>query len=113
MSALKLPRKLVSLFVLTYRSLFLLYEGLAVSLVSMRLRLTMHNTRYQWRSLSAIFAATLTRAAFRSEKVWVAMSSRGFDGGFPVTVSFKWKAADSLLLGISIAFSIIIFMYRL
>jgi cobalt/nickel transport system permease protein len=108
MSALKMPEKLVSLFVLTYRYIFLLYEVLATALVSMRLRLLKHNTTYQWRSMAAVFAATLTRAAFRSGKVWIAMSSRGFDGSFPIIISFKWRIRDSVLLSVSAVFFVMV-----
>jgi energy-coupling factor transporter transmembrane protein EcfT len=98
MTALRVNEKLVSLFVLTYRSLFLLNQGFATALAAMRSRLPEHTTAYQWRSLAAVFAAALTRAGIRSEKVRVAMSSRGFDGGFPATVSFVWRLRDSVLL---------------
>jgi cobalt/nickel transport system permease protein len=98
LSALRLSEKLVSLFVLSYRSLFLLNEGFATALAAMRSRLPEHTTARQWRSLAAVFAAALTRAAIRSEKVRVAMSIRGFDGGFPATVSFVWRLRDSVLL---------------
>ncbi|MDR2803100.1 MAG: energy-coupling factor transporter transmembrane protein EcfT [Treponema sp.] len=108
MSALKAPEKLVSLFVLTYRYIFLLYEGLAMALVSMRSRLVKHNIVYQWHSMAAVFAATLTRAAFRAEKVWIAMSSRGFGGSFPIIISFKWRIRDSVLLSISAVFFVVV-----
>jgi cobalt/nickel transport system permease protein len=108
MSALKTPEKLVSLFVLTYRYIFLLYESLATALISMRLRLSKHNTAYQWYSMAAVFAATLTRAAFRSKKVWIAMSSRGFDGSFPIIVSSKWRIRDSVLLSVSAVFFVVV-----
>jgi cobalt/nickel transport system permease protein len=98
MSALKTPEKLVSLFVLTHRYLFLLSGGLATALVSMRSRLPENTLLRQWRSLAAVFAATLARAAFRSEQIGVAMASRGFDGSFPSTVSFRWRIRDSVLL---------------
>ncbi|MDR2176573.1 MAG: energy-coupling factor transporter transmembrane protein EcfT [Treponema sp.] len=101
MSALRLPEKLVSLFVLTYRYIFLLHEGFATTLTAMRSRLPEHATLYQWRSLGAVFAATLTRAALRSEKIRIAMSNRGFDGSFPVTVSFRWRLRDTALLAMS------------
>jgi cobalt/nickel transport system permease protein len=104
MSALRLPEKLVSLFVLTYRYIFLLYEGLAAALTAMRLRLPERATLSQWRSLSAVFAAALTRSVFRSEKIKIAMLNRGFEGSFPVTVSFAWRARDSVLLGFSACF---------
>jgi cobalt/nickel transport system permease protein len=98
MSALKTPEKLVSLFVLTHRYIFLLHGGLATALISMRSRLPESAALRQWRSLAAVFAATLARAAFRAEKVNVAMASRGFDGSFPAVVSFRWRARDSVLL---------------
>ncbi|GHU98910.1 hypothetical protein FACS189483_07520 [Spirochaetia bacterium] len=108
LSALGTPEKLVSLFVLTYRSLFLLYGGFAAAIVSMRSRLPQNNTVYQWRSLAAVFAATLTRAAFRSNLIWIAMSNRDFDGSFPVTVSFKWKLRDAILLGGCVIFFVVV-----
>ena len=101
LAALGLPEKLVSLFVLTYRYIFLLYEGLATALAAMRLRLPENTTLSQWRSLAAVFAAVLTRSAFRSEKIKIAMLNRGFGGGFPLAVSFAWRARDSVLLAIS------------
>jgi cobalt/nickel transport system permease protein len=104
MSALKVPEKLVSLFVLTYRSIFLLYEGLAAALIAMRLRLPENTALSQWRSLAAVFATTLTRAAFRSEKIRIAMLNRGFEGAFPVTVFFSWRLRDSVLLALSAGF---------
>jgi cobalt/nickel transport system permease protein len=102
LSALALPEKLVSLFVLTYRYIFLLCEGLDTALVSMRSRLSRNATAYRWRSLAAVFAATLARSAFRSEKVRIAMTNRGFAGAFPVTVAFTWRIRDSVLLAASI-----------
>jgi cobalt/nickel transport system permease protein len=98
LSALKAPEKLVSLFVLTYRYIFLLNEGLATALAAMGSRLPEKTHGRQWRSLAAVFAATLTRAALRAEKAGLAMANRGFDGGFPPTVSFAWRTRDTLLL---------------
>jgi cobalt/nickel transport system permease protein len=98
LSALRLPEKLVALFVLTYRYVFLLSEGLATTLAAMRSRLPENTHDRRWRSLAAVFAATLTRAALRSEKAGMAMTNRGFDGGFPPTVSFAWRLRDTLLL---------------
>jgi cobalt/nickel transport system permease protein len=112
MTKLKVPPKLVSLFVLTWRSIFLLHEGFSVALTSMRLRLRGAErqngaTIREWRALSAIFATTLIRALLRAKKVAAAMGARGFDGEYPVTMVFSWKAADSLLLAGSAAFLLI------
>jgi energy-coupling factor transporter transmembrane protein EcfT len=98
MTALRTPEKLVALFILTHRYIFLLSGGLATALVSMRSRLPENTALRHWRSLGAVFAASLVRAACRAERVGVAMSSRGFEGSFPATLSFRWRIRDSVLL---------------
>ncbi|MDR2444876.1 MAG: energy-coupling factor transporter transmembrane protein EcfT [Spirochaetaceae bacterium] len=98
MTKLRVPEKLVSLFILSYRYIFLLGERLSVTLVSMRLRSPENGTFRLWRSFAAVFAATTARAVFRSQRLSLAMVSRGFDGIFPVTITFKWKARDTVLL---------------
>lgn len=102
MSALRAPGKLVTLFILTYRHVFLLYEGLATALISMRLRLAERGHIYRWRALAAVFSTTLVRAAIRSERVAVAMASRGFDGDFPSADKLRWKPIDSALLATAV-----------
>ncbi|MDR2343136.1 MAG: energy-coupling factor transporter transmembrane protein EcfT [Spirochaetaceae bacterium] len=98
MTKLRVPEKLVSLFILSYRYIFLLGERLSVTLVSMRLRHPESGTFRLWRSFAAVFAATSARAVFRSQRLSLAMVSRGFDGTFPVTITFKWKTLDTVLL---------------
>jgi energy-coupling factor transporter transmembrane protein EcfT len=106
MTKLHVPEKLVSLFVLTYRSIFLLHERFATALISMRLRNPRNGTLSLWRSFAAVFASTTAAAVFRAQRVSLARAARGFDGGFPVTHTFKWRARDSALL----SFSIIVFV---
>ena len=103
MTMLKTPEKLVALFILTHRYIYLLYEGLSTALVSMRLRLTEHNHKHRWRSIAAVFATTLTRAVLRAEIISAAMINRGFDGGFPVTIKLQWKFIDSALLAATVS----------
>jgi cobalt/nickel transport system permease protein len=105
LAGLKIPRKLISLFILTCRYIFLLHERLFTALASMRLRRTIHNDMYRWRSISAVFASVLAGAVFRGEKIWAAMVCRGFDGTFPVTAVLRWKFRDSLLLAACAVFS--------
>jgi cobalt/nickel transport system permease protein len=98
LAGLNVPRSLTALFILTCRAIFLLYERLFTALASMRLRCTIQNDLYRWRSISAVFASVLSGAVIRGEKLRIAMMCRGFDGAFPVTVTFRWKFRDSLLL---------------
>lgn len=96
--ALKAPPKLAALLVLCYRYIFVLYERVFVALLAMRLRRPRQGTLAAWRSYTAVFSSALASAVLRSEKVSAAMRLRGFDGSFPVTTAFRWKAKDSLVL---------------
>jgi energy-coupling factor transporter transmembrane protein EcfT len=93
-----IPKKLAALFILSYRYIFVLYRGLSVSLLSMKLREPKKNTLSRWRSYGAVFAAFLASALFRSRKIETAMRERGFNGTFPVTAVFAWKLKDTLWL---------------
>ncbi|GHV76528.1 cobalt ECF transporter T component CbiQ [Spirochaetia bacterium] len=108
LTKLKAPDKLISLFILTYRYIFLLHDRFWTAQKSMRLRNTSYNDVGIWRSLSAVFSSSLVNAHLRGGKVWVAMLARGFDGSFPVTVLFHWRLRDTALLTISLLFSIVI-----
>jgi cobalt/nickel transport system permease protein len=105
MTMLKIPTKLVSLFILTYRYIFLMSEHLSTALTAMRLRCPGGGTTRLWRSFAAVFATTMAAAIFRSQKISWAMASRGFNGAFPVTHNFRWSPRDSAALTLSIAVS--------
>jgi cobalt/nickel transport system permease protein len=92
------PKKLAALFILTYRYIFVIHEGLSVSLLSMRLRAPEKSILFRWRSYGAVFAAFLASALFRSRKIEIAMRERGFNGCFPVTAVFAWKLRDTIWL---------------
>ena len=96
---LKVPATLISLLVLTYRYIFVLYQGLFVSVLSMRLRRPRQNTLEQWRSYTAVFASTLVKALLRAQKIGNSMKVRGFTGVLPVTRVFIWRLQDTLFLG--------------
>jgi cobalt/nickel transport system permease protein len=99
MAMLKVPPKLVSLFVLTYRCLFLMRGRISTALVSMKLRSPERGTIwYRWRSFAAVFASTMAGAVFRAHRVTQAMIVRGFDGVFPVTRPFNWRLCDTVTL---------------
>ncbi|MFP3043265.1 energy-coupling factor transporter transmembrane protein EcfT [Treponema primitia] len=111
LTKLKVPSRLISLFILTYRYIFLMQERFRTAQKAMRLRNPMHNDTWVWRSLSAVFASSLVSAVFRGQKVWTAMLARGFDGNFPVTIAFKWKLRDTALLAASVICSFFVLIY--
>jgi cobalt/nickel transport system permease protein len=110
LTKLKAPDKLISLFILTYRYIFLLHERFWTAQKSMRLRNTMRNDVGMWRSLAAIFSSSIAGAHFRGKNVWIAMLARGFDGSFPVTAALHWRLRDTALLTGSILLSVFILL---
>ncbi|MDR1031212.1 MAG: energy-coupling factor transporter transmembrane protein EcfT [Treponema sp.] len=96
---LKVPATLVSLLVLTYRYIFVMYQGVFVSVLSMQSRRPRQTTLEQWRSYTAVFASALVKAMLRAQKIGNIMELRGFTGVLPITTVFIWKLQDTLLLG--------------
>jgi cobalt/nickel transport system permease protein len=107
LSKLAVPKKLVSLLILSYRFIFVMFERVYVSVISMRLRQGAGRAMTeQWRSYAAVFASSFLSAEFRSQKIWMAMESRGFDGAFPITRTFRWKRPDTFLLAASVILAV-------
>lgn len=106
---LKCPGKLVSIFVLTYRYIFVLRDGLASSLTAMKLRRSPSiGMLTQWRSYAALFATAIADAALRAERVQQAMLLRGFNGSVPATMVFCWKRTDSIFILSVVLFSLLV-----
>jgi cobalt/nickel transport system permease protein len=111
LTKLRVNAKLVSLLILTYRYLFVMYDRIFHALLSMRLRRPRQTTRAAWRAYTALFASAFAAAFFRSRKINRAARARGFDGVFPVTVTFRWKNRDTLALFIAFAVSILLIYF--
>jgi cobalt/nickel transport system permease protein len=84
------PPKLITLLILTYRFIFILWERIFTATLSLRLRKPKTMPKLtEFRAYAAMFAAVIISAEQRSRKVITAMKARGFDGVFPITVYFK------------------------
>jgi cobalt/nickel transport system permease protein len=111
LAKLKVNAKLVSLLILTYRYIFLMYDRVFHAVLSMRLRRPRQTTQAAWRSYTAVFASAFAGAFFRSQKLIWAARVRGFDGVFPLTRSFRWKFRDTLALAAAFAVSILLIYF--
>ncbi|MDR1319518.1 MAG: energy-coupling factor transporter transmembrane protein EcfT [Treponema sp.] len=111
LAKLKVNAKLVSLLILTYRYIFLMYDRVFRAVLSMRLRRPRQTTQAAWRSYTALFASAFAGAFFRSQKISRAAQARGFDGVFPVTRDFRWKFRDTLALAAAFAVSILLIYF--
>lgn len=95
LAALKVPAKLVSLLVLSYRYLFVLYRRVFYAVLSLRLRRPRQTTAMTWKSYGAVFASIFVSAFFRAQKVSRAARTRDFSGIFPVMRFFRWRMRDT------------------
>ncbi|MHB9291624.1 cobalt/nickel transport system permease protein [Hollandina sp. SP2] len=93
---LRFPVKLAALFLLSYRYIFVMYQRVFVSVLSLQLRQPRQSTLGRWRSYAAVFGTALISALHRSQKIGRALQSRGFDGDLPLTRAFTLKPGDLL-----------------
>jgi cobalt/nickel transport system permease protein len=85
-----IPPKLITLLILTYRFIFILWERIFTATLSLRLRKPKTMPKLtELRAYAAMFAAAIISAELRSRKVLMAMEAKGFDGVFPITMDFK------------------------
>ncbi|MDR2133779.1 MAG: energy-coupling factor transporter transmembrane protein EcfT [Treponema sp.] len=108
LTKLKINAKLVSLLILSYRYLFVMYDRIFHAVLSMRLRRPRQTTMGAWHSYTALFASAFAGAFFRSRKISRTAQARGFDGAFPLTRILAWKIRDTLILLAAIAVSILL-----
>ena len=93
---LKLPAKLVTLFMLFYRYLHLLEQEYRRLRQAMTVRGFVPGTNlHTYRSYARLLAMLLVRSVDRSERVYQAMLCRGFAGTFWLLDHFAWRRADS------------------
>jgi cobalt/nickel transport system permease protein len=99
---LKLPSKLVTLFMLFYRYLHLLDQEYRRLRQAMTVRGFIPKTNlHTYRSYARLVAMLLVRSVDRSERVYQAMLCRGFSGTFWLLDHFVWRRADSLFCALS------------
>jgi cobalt/nickel transport system permease protein len=106
----RFPVKLAVLFLLSYRYIFVMYQRVFVSVLSLRLRQPRQSTLGRWRSYAAVFGTALIGAIFRSQKIDRALQSRGFGGTLPLTRTFALKPGDLLFFSGALILSIGLFV---
>jgi len=95
----KLPKVFVVILNLTYRYIFLLTDIVLNMLYSKKSRaIGKEGTIKSWRLNARIVAALFIKSYDMSERVYLAMISRGFDGSFPYMHQNKMMWRDYLFL---------------
>jgi cobalt/nickel transport system permease protein len=104
LARLRVPTKLVHLFLLTVRYIGVLHEEYQSLRRAMRARaFTPRSNFHTWRSFGNLLGMLLVRSLERSQRVMAAMKCRGFDGRFHLLSEQHWQWRDSLLIFIAVA----------
>lgn len=94
---LKIPAKLVAIFILFHRYLFLIHQEAGRLRRAMRARGFRPGSNWHtYRSFSQMLAMILVRSLDRADRVYQAMLCRGFEGTFWVLDHFHWRRMDTV-----------------
>jgi cobalt/nickel transport system permease protein len=100
---LYVPKKLVTLLMLTYRYIYVLMEKVLTASLSLRIRKPKRFSKLtELRCYGNMFGTSILSAELRASKVWIAMRSRGFTDSFPLTKDFTWTRKDTILIVVCI-----------
>lgn len=99
MGQLRLPKKLIHLFLFTVRYIGVLFDEYRRLRLAMRARaFVAGSNRHTWRSFGWLMGMLLVRSLERSERILAAMKCRGFNGRFYLAGQSAWHRHDTLLL---------------
>jgi cobalt/nickel transport system permease protein len=96
LARLRVPDKLVHLFLFTVRYIGVLQEEYLRLRQAMRARaFTARSDRHTWRTLGWLVGMLLVRSLERSQRILAAMKCRGFQGRFYLAQTGAWHPDDS------------------
>ncbi|MCB2185264.1 MAG: cobalt ECF transporter T component CbiQ [Deltaproteobacteria bacterium] len=94
---LKVPAKLVSLFLMFHRYLFVMHGEYTRLRQAMKVRCFAPGTNlHTYRTYAMLVGMLLVRSLERAERVYQAMLCRGFQGTFWLLDHFHWRRSDTL-----------------
>jgi cobalt/nickel transport system permease protein len=92
---LRVPAVLVQMVLFTYRYVYVFMEEMKTLNVAMRARGFVPRTNMRTMSILGGYVGTLLVRSFeRTERVYKAMLSKGYNGSFPTMVEFAWDGRD-------------------
>jgi energy-coupling factor transporter transmembrane protein EcfT len=110
LAALNVNMKLVSIFYLSHRYIYLMHDKVMLSIKAMRLRLRLRlhlrsvpRTKTMvgmWQCYAHVFATALAGAFVKTDEVTRALQKRGFDGTIPQTAVWAWRARDTVMVAL-------------
>lgn len=98
---MRLPNKLVGLFLFFYRYIFVMQQEKERLTTAMKVRGFRARTDWHtWRTYAHLVGMLLVRSYDRAERVYQAMLCRGFNGTIWVINHFRWQRRDSIFCGL-------------
>jgi cobalt/nickel transport system permease protein len=108
MKSLRIPQKIVYLFLITYRYLFVLDQEYQRLVTAAKIRcFRPGNNLHTYRTFAYLIGMLFVRASLRGERVYQAMRCRGFNGQFYLLYEFRSSKTDWIFLT---AFSLVILL---
>ena len=99
LAQLKLPEKLIHLFLFTVRYISVLFDEYQRLRMAMRARAFIASSnRHTWRSFGWLIGMLLVRSLERSQRILAAMKCRGFNGKLYLITTNCWQMRDTLVL---------------
>jgi cobalt/nickel transport system permease protein len=96
---LRLPEKLIHLFLFTVRYIGVLFDEYQRLRMAMRARaFVAGSNRHTWRSFGWLIGMLLVRSLERSQRILAAMKCRGFNGKLYLITTDHWQRRDSVIL---------------
>ena len=105
----RFPKWIAAIMIYMYRFIFIIAEEFRRMHRAYQSRHIALSFRQKVLSLGKISGVYLTRIVTRSERIFMAMLAKGFNGHYPVMVSLKWYRRDSLSLALNTLFMLGIF----
>ena len=103
---LRLPDKLIHLFLFTVRYIGVLFDEYRRLRLAMRARaFVAGSNRHTWRTFGWLVGMLLVRSLERSERILAAMKCRGFNGRLYLVKQNIWSRHDTLALLLSLSLS--------
>jgi len=103
---LRLPDKLIHLFLFTVRYISVLFDEYRRLRLAMRARaFVAGSNRHTWRTFGWLVGMLLVRSLERSERILAAMKCRGFNGRLYLVKQNIWSRHDTLGLLLSLSLS--------
>jgi cobalt/nickel transport system permease protein len=109
MQELRIPEKIVHLFLFTYRYIFVIHREYLRLMDAIRIRGFEPGTNmHTYKTFAYLVGMLLVRSSERADRVYSAMQCRGFRGRFYSLSEFSLKPVDVLCLGVTLTFILVL-----